>query len=186
MNRCSVRPKSLCLHAPRIDAKPTWRLTQSMQPAFVYPLQCMGCKAPISEKERILCVHCRAKEADIYAAKLREVSLSSSGFHTRRHPIFARHVLRLLVPAGDLGFTHEGPGNIIAPLYCAATPVPPSVQVNEQQVLFSRLWTQCQDCQGSLHQDVLCSNRDCPIFYKRKKVQIDLKEVQEHLDRFTW
>lgn len=61
-----------------------------------------------------------------------------------------------------------------------------SVQVNEQQLLFSRLWTQCQDCQGSFHQDVLCSNRDCPIFYKRKKVQIDLQEAQNQLDLFAW
>ena len=30
---------------------------------------------------------------------------------------------------------------------------------------YSDLWTQCQRCQGSLHQDVLCQSRDCPIFY---------------------
>ncbi|CAM9288465.1 unnamed protein product [Ectocarpus sp. 8 AP-2014] len=96
----------------------------------VKKLKCMGCKAPISEKEKTLCAHCRPKEGDIYSAKLREV--------------------------------------------------------NEQQLLFSRLWTQCQDCQGSFHQDVLCSNRDCPIFYKRKKVQIDLKEAQDQLDLFAW
>jgi len=33
--------------------------------------------------------------------------------------------------------------------------------VNEQEDKFSRLWTQCQRCQGSLHADVLCSSRDC-------------------------
>eukprot|EP00904_Undaria_pinnatifida_P011202 jgi/Undpi1/7211/HiC_scaffold_22.g09684.m1 len=96
----------------------------------VKKLKCMGCKTPISEKEKTLCVQCRPKEADVYSTKLREV--------------------------------------------------------NEQQLLFSRLWTQCQDCQGSFHQDVLCSNRDCPIFYKRKKVQIDLKEAQAQLDLFAW
>ena len=36
---------------------------------------------------------------------------------------------------------------------------------------FSRLWTECQRCQGSLHQEVLCSNKDCPIFYMRTKAQ---------------
>ena len=41
----------------------------------------------------------------------------------------------------------------------------------EHERTFNELWTQCQRCQGSLHQDVLCSNSDCPIFYKRKKVQ---------------
>lgn len=59
-------------------------------------------------------------------------------------------------------------------------------QVNDLENKFSRLWTQCQRCQGSLHQDVLCTNRDCPIFYMRKKVQKDLDSAQESLDRFDW
>ena len=58
--------------------------------------------------------------------------------------------------------------------------------VNTHQQLFSKLWTECQRCQGSFHQDVICSNRDCPIFYKRKKVQIDLQAAQDALDRFSW
>lgn len=58
--------------------------------------------------------------------------------------------------------------------------------VNEKEQLFSRLWTECQRCQGSLHQDVLCTSRDCPIFYMRKKVQKDLKDAQEMLSRFNW
>jgi DNA polymerase delta subunit 1 len=45
------------------------------------------------------------------------------------------------------------------------------MQHNEIESRFARLWTQCQRCQGSLHQDVLCTSRDCPIFYMRKKVQ---------------
>jgi DNA polymerase delta subunit 1 len=55
---------------------------------------------------------------------------------------------------------------------------------NHFERLYSRVWTQCQRCQGSLHQDVLCTSRDCPVFYMRKKVQKDLKEHQEQLDRF--
>eukprot|EP00123_Amoebidium_parasiticum_P014504 comp22526_c0_seq1/m.34190 comp22526_c0_seq1/g.34190 ORF comp22526_c0_seq1/g.34190 comp22526_c0_seq1/m.34190 type:complete len:103 (-) comp22526_c0_seq1:829-1137(-) len=53
---------------------------------------------------------------------------------------------------------------------------------------FSRLWTQCQRCQGSLHQDVLCTSRDCPIFYMRTKVRKDLQDQQKVVDRFdtTW
>jgi len=50
---------------------------------------------------------------------------------------------------------------------------------------FSKLWTQCQRCQGSLHQDVICTSRDCPIFYMRKKVQKDLKENEHVIDRFN-
>jgi DNA polymerase delta subunit 1 len=49
---------------------------------------------------------------------------------------------------------------------------------------FARLWSQCQRCQGSLHDDVLCTSRDCPIFYRRKKVQKDLNEAHATLGRF--
>jgi DNA polymerase delta subunit 1 len=59
-------------------------------------------------------------------------------------------------------------------------------EVNSHQKVFNQLWTECQRCQGSLHQDVICSNRDCPIFYKRKKVQLDLQNAQDALDKFTW
>lgn len=57
---------------------------------------------------------------------------------------------------------------------------------NQLEDRFARLWTQCQRCQGSLHQDVLCSSRDCPIFYMRKKVQKDLAEAQNKLDRLAF
>ncbi|KAI0705141.1 DNA polymerase family B-domain-containing protein [Cytidiella melzeri] len=56
--------------------------------------------------------------------------------------------------------------------------------VSDMQVRFSRLWTQCQRCQGSLHQDVLCSSKDCPIFYMRKKAQKDVEDANAVLDRF--
>lgn len=59
-------------------------------------------------------------------------------------------------------------------------------EVNMHQKVFNQLWTECQRCQGSFHQEVICSNRDCPIFYKRKKVQIDLQKVQDELDKFAW
>ncbi|KIL65558.1 hypothetical protein M378DRAFT_161875 [Amanita muscaria Koide BX008] len=61
--------------------------------------------------------------------------------------------------------------------------------VSSCQTRFSRLWTQCQRCQGSLHQDVLCSSKDCPIFYMRKKAQKDVEDAEAVLDRFevdTW
>ena len=58
--------------------------------------------------------------------------------------------------------------------------------VNNLEGDFNRLWTQCQRCQGSLHQDVLCTSRDCPIFYRRKKVQKDLTEATAQLRRFDW
>eukprot|EP01062_Namystynia_karyoxenos_P069723 TRINITY_DN65187_c0_g1_i1.p1 TRINITY_DN65187_c0_g1~~TRINITY_DN65187_c0_g1_i1.p1 ORF type:complete len:1051 (+),score=390.01 TRINITY_DN65187_c0_g1_i1:107-3259(+) len=55
---------------------------------------------------------------------------------------------------------------------------------NHFETLFGRVWTQCQRCQGSLHQDVICSNKDCSVFYMRKKVQKDVTEAQKQLERF--
>lgn len=59
------------------------------------------------------------------------------------------------------------------------------LSVNALDAQFSSLWTQCQRCQGSLHQDVLCASRDCPIFYRRMKVQKELGEAQTTLERFS-
>ncbi|KAF9447509.1 hypothetical protein P691DRAFT_776079 [Macrolepiota fuliginosa MF-IS2] len=58
------------------------------------------------------------------------------------------------------------------------------VSTSELQVRFARLWTQCQRCQGSLHQDVLCTSKDCPIFYMRKKAQKDVEDANTTLERF--
>uniref|UniRef100_A0A3B4AS68 DNA polymerase n=1 Tax=Periophthalmus magnuspinnatus TaxID=409849 RepID=A0A3B4AS68_9GOBI len=58
--------------------------------------------------------------------------------------------------------------------------------LNALEEHFSRLWTQCQRCQGSLHEDVLCTSRDCPIFYMRKKVQFDLDDQSKLVSRFGW
>ncbi|PNH02711.1 DNA polymerase delta catalytic subunit, partial [Tetrabaena socialis] len=57
--------------------------------------------------------------------------------------------------------------------------------VSELELAYGGLWTECQRCQGSLHQDVLCTSRDCPIFYRRKKVQKDLNEAVAQLERFN-
>lgn len=58
--------------------------------------------------------------------------------------------------------------------------------VRELEMLFGKLWTQCQRCQASLHQDVLCTSRDCPIFYRRKKAQKDLTEAEVQLERWQF
>ncbi|KAL8460238.1 hypothetical protein ACS0TY_031956 [Phlomoides rotata] len=58
--------------------------------------------------------------------------------------------------------------------------------VADLEELFGRLWTQCQEFQGSLHQDVLCTSRDCPIFYRRKKTQKDMAEAKVQLERWKF
>ncbi|KIW21021.1 hypothetical protein PV08_01600 [Exophiala spinifera] len=57
-------------------------------------------------------------------------------------------------------------------------------KVGEMEVRFSRLWTQCQRCQGSMHSEVLCSSRDCPIFYMRMKARKEVEESGKELARF--
>ena len=47
------------------------------------------------------------------------------------------------------------------------------------------LWVQCQRCQGSLHQEILCQSRDCPIFYRRVKAKKQVEEAQTTIARFA-
>lgn len=49
---------------------------------------------------------------------------------------------------------------------------------------FAELFTQCQRCQGSLHEEILCTSRDCPIFYIRTKVQMDLETSRNKIKKF--
>lgn len=49
---------------------------------------------------------------------------------------------------------------------------------------YSSLWTECQRCMGEICRDVLCSNGDCPIFYRRRKAQKDLDTAVAKLSRF--
>ncbi|KAL4466727.1 hypothetical protein ABPG74_010324 [Tetrahymena malaccensis] len=58
------------------------------------------------------------------------------------------------------------------------------IQHQSIEYQYNQLWTQCQRCQGSLHEKVICSNRDCPIYYKRTKLQTDLSRSQQLLSRF--
>lgn len=57
-------------------------------------------------------------------------------------------------------------------------------KVSELEVRFARLWTQCQRCQGSMHNEVICSSRDCPIFYMRMKAKKDVEDAGKEMVRF--
>ena len=58
--------------------------------------------------------------------------------------------------------------------------------VNLQQLerKFASLFSECQRCQGSVHEEILCTNRDCSIFYLRKKVQVELDTSIKKIQRF--
>eukprot|EP00927_Polykrikos_kofoidii_P012434 TRINITY_DN15356_c0_g1_i1.p1 TRINITY_DN15356_c0_g1~~TRINITY_DN15356_c0_g1_i1.p1 ORF type:complete len:1052 (+),score=204.06 TRINITY_DN15356_c0_g1_i1:70-3156(+) len=53
----------------------------------------------------------------------------------------------------------------------------------EKEEEYNRLWTQCQRCQGSVLEPVICSNRDCDIFYRRTGVRREVETVQEQMGR---
>ncbi|KAL8715397.1 MAG: hypothetical protein Q9220_000730 [cf. Caloplaca sp. 1 TL-2023] len=57
-------------------------------------------------------------------------------------------------------------------------------KVSDLEVRFGRLWTQCQRCQGSMHCEVICSSKDCPIFYMRMKAKKDVEDAGRELSRF--
>lgn len=59
-------------------------------------------------------------------------------------------------------------------------------RVSDLEVRFGRLWTQCQRCQGSMHNEVICSSKDCPIFYMRMKAKKDLEDAGKELKRFDF
>ncbi|ROV92912.1 hypothetical protein VSDG_06410 [Cytospora chrysosperma] len=59
-------------------------------------------------------------------------------------------------------------------------------KVSDLEVRFGRLWTQCQRCQGSMHCEVICSSKDCPIFYMRMKAKKDLEDGNKELHRFDF
>merc|ERR1719343_1694165 len=58
-------------------------------------------------------------------------------------------------------------------------------EFREKEEEYNRLWTQCQRCQGSLLEPVICSNRDCDIFYRRAKARKDVQQVEENMRRLT-
>jgi DNA polymerase delta subunit 1 len=54
-----------------------------------------------------------------------------------------------------------------------------------KELEFNRLWTQCQRCQGSLMETVICQNSDCEIFYRRARARKDMQQVQDQLSRLN-
>jgi len=55
--------------------------------------------------------------------------------------------------------------------------------LNQKQQEYNRLWTNCQRCQGSFTQPVICSNRDCDVFYRRAGVRKEVQSMEESMAR---
>jgi len=56
-------------------------------------------------------------------------------------------------------------------------------ELHDKQEEYGRLWSQCQRCMGNMHQDVICSSRDCPLFYRRTQVKYTMTELEKKMDR---
>jgi DNA polymerase delta subunit 1 len=59
-------------------------------------------------------------------------------------------------------------------------------RVQEKKAEYAGLLKQCSDCQGNLYEEVICSNADCEIFYKRLQVKKDVEKVENTLKRFNF
>lgn len=59
-----------------------------------------------------------------------------------------------------------------------------AMQVELQERQYAELWSTCQRCQNSLHQEIICGNKDCPIYYQREKIRRDLDLSMAKLKRF--
>lgn len=63
------------------------------------------------------------------------------------------------------------------------------MKMNDLSIKFNKLWTQCQRCQGSLTDEVICTATDCPIFYMRTKIRketVEQEKVIEKFGTFSW
>ena len=57
--------------------------------------------------------------------------------------------------------------------------------LREAELSFSDLWTAAQRIHGSVHSDIMCTGDGCACqFYRRKKVQADIRLAQEVVDKF--
>mmetsp|Transcript_75821 Transcript_75821/g.158059 ORF Transcript_75821/g.158059 Transcript_75821/m.158059 type:complete len:1056 (+) Transcript_75821:103-3270(+) len=58
-------------------------------------------------------------------------------------------------------------------------------EFRDKEEEYNRLWTQCQRCQGSVLERVICSNSDCDIFYRRAKAKKDVEQLQTDMRRLA-
>jgi DNA polymerase delta subunit 1 len=57
--------------------------------------------------------------------------------------------------------------------------------LQEAEKTYAELWSAAQKIHNSVHSDIMCTGDGCACqFYRRKKVQADIKMAQEVLDKF--
>jgi len=57
--------------------------------------------------------------------------------------------------------------------------------LREAELRYAELWAAAQRIHGTVHSDIMCTGDGCGCqFYRRKKVQSDIKYAQEEVDKF--
>lgn len=57
--------------------------------------------------------------------------------------------------------------------------------LKEAELRYAHLWSEAQRIHGTLHTDIMCTGDGCSCqFYRRKKVQADIRLYQEQVDKF--
>ena len=57
--------------------------------------------------------------------------------------------------------------------------------LKEAELRYAHLWSEAQRIHGTLHTDIMCTGDGCACqFYRRKKVQADIRLAQEQVDKF--
>jgi DNA polymerase delta subunit 1 len=57
--------------------------------------------------------------------------------------------------------------------------------LREAELRYAELWAAAQEIHGTVHSDIMCTGDGCSCqFYRRKKVQADIRLAQEVLNKF--
>lgn len=62
-------------------------------------------------------------------------------------------------------------------------------QLRKKEQIFNKCWRECQRCIQSVFSEVICANKDCPIFFKRAKARKTLDQLTQdinNLDSLDW
>jgi DNA polymerase delta subunit 1 len=150
----------------------------------VKTITCLGCKTPLRANNSVSSAYRLRRHTTLIHPRLLTDGAVCDNCRQRINELYQKQVRPPFWP------------------YYPPTDAPQVTTTSEIQVKFARLWTQCQRCQGSIRQvrrikavqgnrmmmpgfpDVLCTSRDCPIFYMRKKAQKDVEDAVAMLERF--
>lgn len=59
--------------------------------------------------------------------------------------------------------------------------------LREAELRYAKLWSEAQRVHGNVHSEIMCTGDGCAcLFYRRKKVQADMRLAQEAIDKFGY